>query len=153
VRPQPGAVPAVQAPRDVVGPRPTGLAMERRTPVGVWLGLSLITLGVYTFVWYDTIHREMAEFDRRRAVPVAGADAGAALPGLDRCRHARVVLQHRHRIANAQRAAGLPATCNPWVGLLLCFCVGLQVLYHQAELNKIVDSCGVPEGAEIALRA
>jgi TM2 domain-containing membrane protein YozV len=58
-----------------------------------------------------------------------------------------------NRIANAQRAAGLQTSCNPWIGLLLCFCFGLQVLYYQAELNKIVDSYGVPEGTGIALRA
>jgi hypothetical protein len=153
VRPQSGAVPAVQAQRDVVGPRPTGLAMKRRNPVGVWLGLPLITLGVDTFVWYYKIHREMAEFDRRRAVPVAGPMLVLLFLSWTGVATLVSFFDTGNRIANAQRAAGLPATCNPWVGLLLCFCFGLQVLYYQAELNKIVNSCGVPEGTEIALRA
>src|SRR5687767_6342643 len=49
-----------------------GLAMKRRNPVAVWIGLPLITLGIYHLVWYYKIHKEMAEFDRRRAIPVAG---------------------------------------------------------------------------------
>jgi hypothetical protein len=29
---------------------------------------------------------------------------------------------------------------------------GLQVLYYQVELNKIVDAYGVPEGTQIDLK-
>ncbi|MDL9946930.1 DUF4234 domain-containing protein [Gordonia sp. ABSL11-1] len=50
----------------------SGLAMKRRNPFAVWLGLPLITLGIYYFVWYYKIHKEMAEFDRRRQIPVVG---------------------------------------------------------------------------------
>ena len=56
----------------MTAPVASGLAMKTRNPFAVWIGLPLITLGIYHFVWYYKIHREMAEFDRRRSVPVAG---------------------------------------------------------------------------------
>lgn len=49
-----------------------GLQMKSRNPIGVWLGLPLITLGIYHLVWYCKIHAEMAQLDRRRVAPVAG---------------------------------------------------------------------------------
>jgi Domain of unknown function (DUF4234) len=39
-----------------VQPVASGLQMKRRNPLGVWLGLPLITLGIYVFVWYYKIH-------------------------------------------------------------------------------------------------
>ncbi|MEQ3550909.1 DUF4234 domain-containing protein [Pseudonocardia nematodicida] len=73
-RPGPGAEMAAWRPGELSAPprAATGLAMTRRNPVGVWLGLPPITFGIYGLVWYYKIHREMAEFDPRRPVPVAG---------------------------------------------------------------------------------
>src|ERR1700712_2841376 len=79
--PPPGQTTPVTAPAQlpVMIPMPPqntpiamGLAMKRRNPWAVWLGLPIITLGIYFFVWYYKIHKEMAEFDRRRSIPVAG---------------------------------------------------------------------------------
>ena len=53
-------------------PVAAGLVMKPRNPWLVWLVWPLITLGIYHLVWYFKIHKEMAEFDRRRSVPVAG---------------------------------------------------------------------------------
>ncbi len=53
-------------------PAPTGLSMKRRNVVGVWIGLPIITLGIYSYVWYYKIHAEMARFDPSRPIPVAG---------------------------------------------------------------------------------
>lgn len=134
--------------------RPTGRAMKRRNPVGVWLGLPLITLGVYTYVWYYKIHREMAEIDRRREVPVAGPMLVLLLLGWTIVAPLVSLYNTGNRIADAQRAAGLRPTCSAGIGLLLCFAFGLVSLYYQGELNKIVDAYdGAPAGAEIALRA
>ncbi len=144
---------AVPAARVVITGRPTGLAMTRRHPVGAWLGLPLVTLGIYTFVWYYKIHREMAGFERRRPLPVAGPMLVLLFLWWTGIAPLVSFFNTGNRIADVQRAAGLRPTCNPWIGLLLCFCFGLQVLYYQLELNKIVDSYGVPGGTEVALRA
>jgi hypothetical protein len=47
------------------GPAPVGRQMKRRNVVAAWIGLPLITLGIYHLVWYYMIHAEMKEFDPR----------------------------------------------------------------------------------------
>jgi hypothetical protein len=126
--------------------------MKRRNPIAVWLGLPLITLGIYHLVWYYKIHKEMAEFDRRRSVPVAGPML--VLLFLSWTFIAPIVSYHNTggRIRNAQRAAGLAATCSPTLAWLLWFVFGLNSLYLQVELNKIVDRyAGAPVGTTVPL--
>lgn len=129
----------------------SGIAMKRRHPVATWLLWPLLTLGIYHLVWYFKIHKEMAEFDRRRAVPVAGPML--VLLFLSWTVIAPLVSYYNcgTRIRNAQRAAGLQATCSPGIGVLLVFAFGAQTLYFQMELNKIVDAYGTPEGEQVPL--
>lgn len=124
--------------------------MKRRHPVAAWL-LPVITLGIYHLVWYFKIHKEMAEFDRRRAIPVAGPMLVLLL--LSWTVIAPLVSYYNcgTRIRNAQRAAGLHATCSPGAGMLLMLVFGLGCLYYQIEINKIIDSSGVPEGQQVPL--
>jgi hypothetical protein len=131
-----------------------GLQMKQRQPVAVWLGLPLITLGIYHLVWYYKIHAEMAQFDRRRVVPVAGPMLVILLLGWTVVGPLVSYFNTGRRIANAQRAAGLPTTCSAGVGLLLMFVFGLGILYYQSELNKVTGSyAGAPVGAQIPLYA
>jgi hypothetical protein len=133
-------------------PVATGLAMKRRNPFAVWLGLPLLTLGIYHLVWYYKIHKEMAEFDRRRSVPVAGPML--VLLFLSWTLIAPIVSYHNAgaRIRNAQRTAGLGATCSPTLAWLLLFTFGLNSLYLQMELNKITDRyAGTPAGTTVGL--
>lgn len=50
----------VPAPDHAVMQVPSGLQMKRRNPLAAWIGLPLITFGIYHLVWYFKIHREMA---------------------------------------------------------------------------------------------
>lgn len=133
------------------GAAPTGLAMKRRNPVTAWLLWPLLTLGIYHLVWYYKIHREMAEFDRRRTIPVVGPMLVLLLLGWTVIAPLVSYYNAGDRIRNAQRAAGIPATCSPVVGLLLSFLAGANIVYYQVELNKIVDRYGAPEGSQIQL--
>jgi hypothetical protein len=168
-RPQPARAPFPQAPAPYAGPvhmpaqygsapvpypapQVSGLAPKRRNPVGVWIGLPLVTLGIYSLVWYYKIHREMAELDRRRHVPVAGPLLVILFLSWTVVAPFVSMFNTGRRIADAQRSAGLAPTASPWVGLLLCFLFGLQTLYYQAELNKIADAFGVPAGTPVPLR-
>jgi hypothetical protein len=129
-----------------------GLAMKRRNPLAVWLGLPLITLGIYHLVWYYKIHKEMAEFDRRRAIPVAGPML--VLLFLTWTVIAPIVSYHNAgaRIRNAQRSAGLAPSCSPALCWILWFVFGLNSLYMQSQLNKIVDRyAGAPTGTRVPL--
>lgn len=130
----------------------SGLAMKRRSPIVVWLLLPLITFGIYHLVWYYKIHREMAEFDRRRAIPIAGPML--VLLFLSWTVIAPIVSYHNTgtRIRNAQRSAGLRPSCSPTLSWLLMFVFGLNTFYLQSELNVIVGRYpGAPAGATVPL--
>jgi hypothetical protein len=145
----PVPTPTPTPPKAVAG----GLAMKRRNPVGAWLGLPLITLGIYHFVWYFKIHNEMLQFDRRRYISPVGSMLVILLLGWTVVAPLISFYNTGKRIANAQRAAGMEATCSAGLGLLLCFVFGLQVLYYQTELNKVVDRYQAPGGTQVPLFA
>ena len=125
-----------------------GLAPKRRRPAAVWT-LGAVTLGVYWVVWFFRTNRELVRFDERLsgsyAVDTTAFGLGWPL-GVP-----QFVALHRmgRRIEAAQRAAGIPPTCDPATGVLLWICFGVGVLYLQDELNKIVDRYGAPEGTEV----
>ena len=131
------------APIPMVRPEPqavaSGLAMKRRNPFAVWIGLPLITLGIYHFVWYYKIHKEMAEFDPRRQIPVVGPMLVLLLLGWTVI--GPLISYHNtgKRIRDAQVAAGLAPTCSPALSWVLAFLFGTNLLYMQFELHKIVD--------------
>jgi uncharacterized protein DUF4234 len=135
------------------GAPPVGAQMKRRNVFAVWLGLPLITLGIYGIVWYYKIHKEMKEFDPRAPInPVNSLLAvtfGALLCGIP-----PLVSFYNTgtRIANAQRAAGLPQTCTPVLGVVLAICFGVGSLYYQGELNKVMQHYGdAPAGSPVQL--
>jgi Domain of unknown function (DUF4234) len=148
----PGVGGAVEMPPPVA----PGTQMKRRNPLAVWIGLPLITLGIYHFVWYYKIHREMGDFDRRR--PIATIGPVLVLIFLSWTVIAPLISYYRtgNRIVDSQRAAGLPETCVPIVGVLLMLVLGLGTLYYQVELNKVVDRYGgtaTPPGTNVPLYA
>jgi hypothetical protein len=132
--PAPGLPPAMYHGQ----PLAAGLAMKHRNPLAAWIGLPLITLGIYHLVWYYKIHKEMAEFDRRRSIPVAGPMLVLWLLGWTVI--APIISYHNagKRIRDAQRSAGLIGSCSPALCWLLWFVFGLNTLYMQSELNKVV---------------
>jgi hypothetical protein len=155
----PGAVTphdAATAGRPAGAPVATGEQMKRRHPVAVWIGLPLITLGVYHFVWYYKIHRELRDYDRREPVPTVGPVL--VLIFLSWTVIGPLISYYRTGvwIAKSQRAAGMPETCVPLFGMLLLLVFGLGTLYFQMELNKVVDRYGgsaTPPGTTVPLYA
>ena len=143
---------AVDMPADG-SPVARGLQMKRRNPLAAWIGLPLITLGIYHFVWYYKIHHEMGEFDRRRHVPDVGPVLVLIFLGWTVIAPLISYFNCGHRIANAQRAAGLRPTCSGLIGMLLMLVFGLGTLYYQVELNRVHDAYGIatPHGTEVPL--
>ncbi|GAA0461930.1 DUF4234 domain-containing protein [Streptomyces sp. NPDC046215] len=133
------------------GPAAFGLAMKRRNPVGAWLGLPIITFGIYSLVWYYKINKEMAQFDSRRQI-----NPGTALLAITLGMFLIVppfvsLYKTGSRIADAQRAAGLNPSCSGGLGLLLGF-FGFGTLYYQIELNKVADRYQqAPPGTQVQL--
>jgi hypothetical protein len=129
-----------------------GRAGKHRNIVLVWLVWPLITLGVYSFVWYYKVNREAKDFDRRIEVSPLIALLAVLIGWIIIIPPFVSIYRTGTRIAEMQRAAGMPATCNGWIGLILVFVFGLQSLYYQYELNRIWSHYGnPPEGAEIPL--
>ncbi|MFC9946769.1 DUF4234 domain-containing protein [Streptomyces pratensis] len=129
-----------------------GQAMKRRGPVAVWLGLTLITLGIYQLVWYYKIHNELQEFDRRQTLKPAGSMLVLLFLGWTVIAPLISFKNTGRAIANAQRAAGLPVTCSPATSMWLMFVFGLNVWYMQRQLNLVVDAYpGAAPGTQVTL--
>ncbi|MGZ4744036.1 MAG: DUF4234 domain-containing protein [Oryzihumus sp.] len=150
-------VPLPQEPGQLLPQRPgvlaVGTMMKRRNVFAVWLGLPLITLGIYNLVWWYKVNAEMAAFDRRHPVNPAATLLAFLFGWILVIPPYLAVYGTGQRIAERQRAAGLAPTCSPALGIVLVFVLGLHTLYYQSELNKIVDRYGVPPGAPVSLAA
>jgi Domain of unknown function (DUF4234) len=131
-----------------------GIQMKRRNPVGVWLGLPLITLGIYNLVWYYSVHSELANFDRRRQISGGMALCSLLFGWITLGIWPLVTfVKLGGHIRDAQRAAGLQPTSSGGVGFLLGI-FGFGMLYYQIQLNKVVDRYnGAPTGAQVPLAA
>lgn len=129
--------------------------MKRRGPVAVWLGLPLITLGVYHLVWYYKIHNELRQYDERQHnLSPLGSMLVLLLLGWTIVAPLISYYNTGEAIAKAQRAAGVPVTCSPIASMLLYFVFGLNTWYMQKQLNLIVEAYpGVPQGAAVVLPA
>lgn len=137
------------------GPVETGSAGKHRNPFAAWIGLPIITLFIYHFVWYYKVNNEARHLDRRIVVQpglsVLAITLGALVIVPPFVSYYRTGL----RIAAMQRDAGLPETCNAIIGLVLqIFVVGTGTLYWQFELNKVWDRFGNPPlGTTVTLAA
>lgn len=136
------------------GPRAVrfGLQMRRYNPVLQWLGQT-VTLGVGHLIWLTRIGEGLAGFDTRLTGNTRRGVLAIA-PGVVLLVPAFVAWYRLgRRIADAQHAAGLPATCRPWRGVLLACAFGAVTPYYQAEVNKIIDWYGYPPDAPVPLVA
>jgi sulfite exporter TauE/SafE len=119
---------------------PTQLnVVKRRNVLAVWLGLPLITLGLYHWYWYPTINRELRDSNPR--IQVTPFVAWLALvPGVILILPPFISMYNTgKRIATAQADAGIGASCSPVIGVLLMVVFGLNTLYYQSELNKLAS--------------
>ncbi|HEY7926239.1 MAG TPA: DUF4234 domain-containing protein [Candidatus Dormibacteraeota bacterium] len=114
---------------------------KRRNPLAVWIGLPLITLGIYHFVWWYKINNEARRFlDDPTIRP--GVAVLALIPGSILIVPPFVsIWRTTGRIARMQERAGRPGEgATPLISLLLSFLFSLHVLYLQMELNQIWDA-------------
>ncbi|MES9541899.1 DUF4234 domain-containing protein [Actinomadura sp. NPDC000600] len=132
----------------------TGLNMKRRNPVGAWLGLPIITFGIYGLVWFFKVHNELHEYDRRIDNAATSALLSMLFGGITLGIWPLVMwVKLGGRIAQAQRAAGLQPSCSGGMGFLLGI-FGFGVLYYQLQLNKVTDRYGdTPAGQQVSLAA
>jgi hypothetical protein len=122
------------------------IGYKRRNPWGVFL-LSLVTLGIYYFVWWYKINNEMKNYGIKNdpAVATLAVSLGAFIlipPFVSAYKTA-------DRILKAQEQSGASERIAPVLALLLMIVVGaFAVPYYQSQLNKAWDAL-VTAGAEV----
>lgn len=130
------AVPTANSPSPMVPPNPGQQSRRRvgkvRRPWGAW-GLSLITLGIYYLYWWYKVNAEVREYDERIQVQPGIAAFALCVP------IAAVVtlVKTGGRIGQAQRFSGLSDRCSGALGFLFAILFATNIVYYQAQLNKI----------------
>jgi hypothetical protein len=127
---------------------------KHRNVVLVWLIWPIITLGIYSLVWWYKINRETHDFDRRIDVS-PGVAVLAIVPGFILLVPPFVTtFRTGKRIQQAELAAGIANPISPGLGLLLSFILSLHVIYMQSHLNGLWAVYNSPtEGTEVQLQA
>jgi hypothetical protein len=129
---QPG-LGAAPDPMGAPDPRVVGQPGKTRSPVVVWLLLPVVTLGLYSLVWYYNINRELHDFHPSIRVNPVLALLALFLPVVN------LVSMYKtgRRIAQAQQLAGLESSCSGGLGVVAWFVFGLNALYYQSQLNRM----------------
>jgi hypothetical protein len=138
-----------------------GAIAKVRNPWGV-LGLSIITLGIYTIVWYYKINKEFKEYgaaqgdqelaDSNPTNSVLAITLGALII-------VPAIISFINTVKRQQRVQQLGGVepINGWIVLILYFVVSIAIPpYMQSELNKVwerypalADGAGeIPAGAQ-----
>jgi len=112
---------------------------KKRNIFAVWLGLPLITLGIYSYVWIYKVNDEARRFLKDDSIrPVMSVLA--FIPGAILIIPPFVTIYRTgKRIARMEAAAGSPNRAEPVVGLILGFVFSLYSLYYQDHLNGLWD--------------
>lgn len=112
---------------------------KKRNVVGVWLGLPVITLGIYSYVWIYKVNDEARRFLRDDSIK-PGLSVLAFFPGFILIIPPFVAIYRLgQRIARMEEAAGIPSRASGGIGLLLGFVFSLYSLYYQSHLNGLWD--------------
>jgi hypothetical protein len=128
-----------------------------RNPLGV-IGLSLITLGIYTIFWYYYTQKELAEIGRARNTEELGDRPGnsvlAITLGAFIIVPPFVSIYHACKRLNAgERLTGAPEGMEPGLLFLLWIFISPIGLYlYQSNMNKVLQAQagGAPATPQVA---
>ncbi|MEO8899791.1 MAG: DUF4234 domain-containing protein [Candidatus Dormibacter sp.] len=114
---------------------------KRRNPLAVWIGLPLMTLGIYHFVWWYRINDEARRFLDDPTIRPA-LSVLALIPGFILIVPPFVTIWNTtDRVARMQERAGQPGgRASPLIAVLLAFVFSLHLLYIQMALNQVWDA-------------
>jgi heme/copper-type cytochrome/quinol oxidase subunit 2 len=122
-----------------------GLNVKVRGPWVVFL-LAIVTFGVYYFVWYYRINRELRDYGRAMGAAGLGNSPFVSLLAVTVGWILLVppfvsMFRTFERIATAQQVAGIGREASPLLGILLYLLafhfLPVELPYAQIELNKI----------------
>jgi Domain of unknown function (DUF4234) len=114
---------------------------KTRDPLGVAV-LTFVTLGIYFFVWYYKVNREMSEMGRARGTDELGDSPGTSLLAvtLGALVIVPAVISLYNTFVRTQAAARLTGVepLNGWIALILYLLLGIAFpAYLQSGLNKV----------------
>ena len=113
---------------------------KRRNPVAVWIGLPLLTLGIYYFVWWYKINDEARRFLGDPAIRPGVSVLAVSVGTLVIVPHFVSTYSTTNRGARMQERAGWRGSvANPWIAILLTVVFATHRLYLQMQLNDIWD--------------
>ena len=124
----------------------TDATAKVRNPWGV-VGLTLITLGIYWFVWYYKVNREMRDLGRAKGTDELGDSPGTSLLAVTLGALIIVpalisIYRTFQRTQGAARLTGVEPL-NGWIALLLYLVIGIAFpAYLQSGLNKVWEAQG-----------
>src|ERR1700730_11660649 len=102
---------------------------KKRNIFAVWLGLPLITLGIYHYVWIYKVNNEARRYLRDNSIR-PGMSVLAFIPGAILILPPFIAIYRLgQRIARMEEAAGLQGRVEPVLGLALSFILGSHALY------------------------
>lgn len=122
-----------------------------RHPLGI-LGLMLVTLGIYFFVWWYKVNAELAELGRTRGTAELGDNPGnsllAMIPGACVIVPPYIsVYNGSNRLRAAERLVGLPPGTEAGLMLVLYIFISPVAIYiFQSDLNKVLEAQGTGTG-------
>jgi hypothetical protein len=119
----------------------TGSRAMTRDPLGVAL-LTLVTLGIYFFVWYYKVNREMSDLGRARGTDELGDNPGTSLLAvtLGALVIVPAIVSLYNTFLRTQAAARLTGVepLNGWIALAFYLFLGIGFpAYLQSGLNKV----------------
>ncbi len=116
-----------------------------RNPLAV-IGLSIITFGIYYFVWYYKVNKEMAEIGKANNTEELGTNPGtsvlaATLGALVIVPAVISIYNSTKRLNATARVTGAPAAMDPPLLFLLLLFIGpVGIYFFQTAQNKALES-------------
>ena len=130
-------------------PPRAGVLGRRRNPFAAWIGLPIITLGIYCLVWVYKTNKELSEYDPRIKVNPTLSVLAFLIGWVVIVPPFVAAWRLGTRTQAAQRSAGVPET-TPWVAFLL-FVVGggplLSPVRDQSDLGPLPRCRRRPAGS------
>jgi hypothetical protein len=117
---------------------PEGTSVKIRSPLGAFL-LAIVTLGIYYWVWYYKINRELRDFGIK--VDPTGAVLAVSLGGILIIPPFVSMWRTFKRIRMAQEKAGMDEHVNHVLGFVLFLIAAIflpvEIPYAQSHLNRL----------------
>ena len=115
--------------------RADGQEFKKRNIFAVWLGLPIITLGIYTFVWYYKINDEARRYLRDESIRPGISVLALSLGWVIILPPFISIYRTGKRIKRAEQLGGVGDCLHPTFAFLLVFPLGILIipaLYHYA---------------------